>query len=64
MREEARPGCHICPDDVPRSPLEILDHFRIVHPEIYGDGPERWPDGGLVIEDDTLTPDDFTRGRS
>jgi hypothetical protein len=34
----------------------ILNHVRLIHPDAYGDGPERWPDGGLVIYDDT-TPD-------
>lgn len=38
---------------------ELLDHIRVLHPEHYGDGPARWPDGGLVIEDTTLEPRDF-----
>jgi hypothetical protein len=37
----------------------ILDHLRLFHPDQYGDGPECWPDGGFVVEDVTLTPDDF-----
>lgn len=53
------PGCRLCPDGVPRSPVEMLDHLRVLHPEVYGDGPQRWPDGHLVIEDDTSEPDDF-----
>lgn len=56
---DARPGCHLCPDDVARSLPQMLDHLRVVHPEEYGDGPERWPDGGVVIEDNTLEPSDF-----
>lgn len=36
----------------------IIDHIRVMHPDQYEE-PERWPDGSLVIYDDTLTPDDF-----
>lgn len=35
----------------------MLDHLRVMHPE-QGE-PERWPDGSLVLHDDTLTPEDF-----
>lgn len=35
------------------------DHLRVIHPEEYGDGPERWPDDSIVIYDDTLEPGDF-----
>lgn len=38
------------------------DHLRVMHPDEYGDGPERWPDGGVVIHDTTLDPSDFTDG--
>lgn len=58
-RDQACVGCRLCLDNTPRSPIEILDHLRVVHPDVYGDGPERWPDGQLVIHDETLTPDDF-----
>lgn len=54
--------CHVCEQPVPS--VELLDHIRVLHPEQYGDGPQRWPDGGLVIVDDSLTPDEFTRGDS
>lgn len=38
----------------------IVDHLRVMHPEEYGDGPERWSDGGVVIHDETLEPGDFS----
>lgn len=59
MSDYDGPGCKVCPDTIPRSLPELIDHIRVIHPDLYGDGPDRWPDGGLVIEDDTLTPDDF-----
>ena len=43
--------CEVCGDAInPGGPEDIIDHLRVVHPELYGDGPERWPDGALVIE--------------
>lgn len=59
---EARPGCHLCPDEIPRNLVDLLDHLRVLHPDAYGDGPERWPDGAVVleVEDDALTPEMFT----
>lgn len=41
---------------------DILEHLRLVHPEAYGDGPMRWPDGRLVVVDLSLEPADFTGG--
>jgi hypothetical protein len=35
------------------------DHLRVMHPDEYGDGPERWPDGSVVLHDETLEPEDF-----
>lgn len=49
--------CNVCDEPVPSD--ELLDHLRVVHPEQYGDGPERWPDGGLVIHDGSDTVDDL-----
>jgi hypothetical protein len=56
--------CHLCHDDFPEGTTleELADHLRVIHPEQFGDGPARWPDGDLVIYDDTITPEDFTRG--
>ena len=58
--------CHLCGHD--EKPADenmgadlrlMVDHLRVMHPEEYGDGPERWPDGGIVLHDDTLEPSDF-----
>jgi hypothetical protein len=50
---EHQPGCHLCEDpDVPTDPQGLLDHLRVMHPDVYGDGPERWPDGGIVIHEE------------
>lgn len=46
--------CHLC--DAPLTPGRldaILDHVRVIHPDQWGDGPERWPDDGLVYDDTT-----------
>lgn len=57
--------CELCgveePDDGIGIP-KMLDHLRVMHPEAYGDGPECWPDGSVVVYDTTLEPDDFTGG--
>ncbi len=55
---EPRPGCHLCHDGVPRSLQDAIDHIRVLHPDAYSP-PERWPDGGLVVTDETLDPEDF-----
>lgn len=49
--------CHICDQDVPS--VELLDHLRVMHPDAYGDGPDRWPDGQVVVIDASLEPHDF-----
>ncbi len=41
--------CEVCGDPVPTA--QLLDHLRLLHPDDYGDGPQRWPDGGLVVID-------------
>jgi hypothetical protein len=38
------------------------EHLRLHHPAEYGTGPERWPDGKVVVHDDTLEPGEFGRG--
>ncbi len=40
----------------------LLPHLRDEHPDEWGDGPMTWPDGEIVIVDETLTPDDFVNG--
>jgi hypothetical protein len=37
----------------------MWDHLRVMHPDAWGDGPARWPDGEPVIVDKTLDPADF-----
>lgn len=52
--------CELCQAGIEDGTLHgILDHLRVLHPEEYGDGPERWPDGQPVVIDETLTPDAF-----
>lgn len=48
--------CNVCGEDVPSA--ELLDRLRVMHPDHYGDGPERWPDGGIVIYEPDAQPDD------
>ena len=52
-------ACFVCPGrpDIPDA--EVLDHLRVIHPDVWGDGPTRWPDGRIVVYDTTLTPGDF-----
>jgi hypothetical protein len=55
--------CYVCPpgeQDVPD--VEMLDHLRVMHPDAWGDGPERWPDGRIVVYDTMFTPGDFGGG--
>ena len=61
----AREGhCHLCHEDFPEgtSLEELSDHLRVLHPDVFGEGPARWPDGQLVVLDDTLEPKDFLDG--
>lgn len=51
--------CGLCPEEVPDE--DVLDHLRVMHPDQYGDGPDQWPNGDVVIVDTTLTPEDFTQ---
>lgn len=57
--------CHVCPPDDQQVPVEeMVDHLRLMHPEVWGDGPDRWPDGQPVVQDMTLAPGDFTEGQA
>ncbi len=53
----ARPGsgsghCEICNEPiVPGDLNSIIDHIRVMHPDEFSE-PARWPDGGLVTEED------------
>jgi hypothetical protein len=51
--------CNLCPEQP--DDADVLEHLRVMHPEEYGDGPARWPDGGLVIMDQTDPTDDDLR---
>jgi hypothetical protein len=50
--------CHLCHAEVAGG--EGLEHLRLMHPDRYGDGPQRWPDGSLVVLDATLEPGEFS----
>lgn len=53
--------CLICSDEWPDAEggLEsFVDHMRVLHTDRYEE-PERWPDGALVIHDDSPEPGDF-----
>lgn len=64
-RCEGPPGetghCHQCHEDFPEGTTlnELVEHLRLYHPDDFGDGPATWPDGGVVMHDDTLEPKDF-----
>lgn len=49
--------CNLCGEKADDAP-DMVHHLRVFHPDVYME-PARWPDGGLVIEDHTLGPDDF-----
>ncbi len=49
--------CALCEE--PIETAHLLEHLRNVHPSEYGNGPELWPDGGIVVLDATLEPEDF-----
>ena len=54
--------CLLCSDewpDVEGGIESFFDHLRVNHPDQY-EPPERWPDGALVLHDETLEPSDFT----
>ena len=52
--------CWVCQPAAWVDDEEIFDHLRRLHPDVWGDGPERWPDGQVVVHDMTLEPGDFT----
>lgn len=43
--------CELCGEAVASE--DLLEHLRVLHPVEYGDGPQRWPDGAVVVEDET-----------
>jgi hypothetical protein len=38
---------------------ELENHLRLLHPDSFGEGFERWPDGEIVVHDTTLEPHEF-----
>jgi hypothetical protein len=43
-----------------RCPAHAALARQLMHPDRYGDGPQRWPDGSLVVLDATLEPGEFS----
>jgi hypothetical protein len=56
----ARMSCQLCQPAAMVGPA-ILDHIRVLHPDAWAEGLERWPDGAMVVLDPTLQPADFRR---
>jgi hypothetical protein len=52
-------SCFLCQPTLKLSDVEVLDHLRVVHPDVWEDGPKRWPDGRIVVFDPTLEPGEF-----
>ena len=51
--------CLVCPQPAEVPEVEMFEHLRLLHPDVWGDGPMRWRDGQLVVIDETLSPVDF-----
>jgi hypothetical protein len=52
--------CYLCPPADNRLPdAEMEDHLRLLHPDVWGDGPECWPDGSVVVVDMAPEMSDF-----
>jgi len=47
-------------DDVYEGIAASTEHFRVFHPEVFAT-IQTWPDGEVVVVDDTLTPVDFNK---
>lgn len=65
MTVEPKPGtgiCHLCEPAADVPTFDLLNHLRVVHPDWY-EPPECWPDGSVVILDETLAPEDFGGAR-
>lgn len=42
--------CLVCEEDVPSE--ELVDHLRVMHPDVY-ESPLEWPDGKRVVIDES-----------
>jgi hypothetical protein len=51
--------CELCPCDVPT--VELVSHLAVCHPDLYQPF-ETWPDGQVVVFDESLQPKDFQEG--
>ncbi|AHH98263.1 hypothetical protein [Kutzneria albida] len=61
MTEPLNTGhCHVCRSDMPS--VDLLNHLRLLHPDVWG-ALETWPDGHVVIFDDSVEPNDFKEKR-
>lgn len=50
-----------CTEPIEAEGLDAIDdHLRVMHPDEYGDGPQRWPDGQIAVVDTTIDTRDFT----
>lgn len=45
--------CEVCPDRPYVEDGKLADHARLLHPDLYGDGLDVWPDGAVVVVDET-----------
>ncbi len=53
--------CHLCAEQPYIPDRDIHHHLRLLHPDEWGDGPECWPDGDIVIYDTTLEPHEWEK---
>lgn len=53
--------CELCEPPTRVDADELLEHLERCHPAEYADAVPfaTWPDGSLVVIDETLEPDDF-----
>jgi hypothetical protein len=56
--------CNVCDEPIPEPDAtaglqNALEHLRLFHPDLYGDGPERWPDGDVVLHQEDVSVEDF-----
>lgn len=52
--------CNLCDGDFTMEEEDVFLHMRIEHDLDLE--PETWPDGQLVVVDETLEPEDFMLG--
>jgi hypothetical protein len=57
--------CNLCGENLPEKDMAegivvMTDHLRLWHSDEFGEGPERWPDGAVVVYEPDAEPDDAT----